>query len=334
MKIVTRKQWGARPARSRSTLSNPTGMTTHWEGVKVGKLDHGRCAGVVREIQRFHMDGRGWVDVAYSALVCQHGYVFEGRWLGVRTAANGTNAGNRAHYAVCVMAGPGDTITPAAKAGVADTYAYFRAHSAGPEAKCHRDWKPTMCPGDELCGFVRAGLPGASTKPTPADPPSAPQPTPAPAGRWLRLGDRGGHVPKLQAMLNALSPDSADVRVDGVFGRRTDAQVRTLQAFFGLGVDGVVGPQTSALIFALLSSGSDARRVPATTIGRGDSGDDVEKWQRLLNAVSDVDVATDGDFGPATEAATKAFQRWFGLAADGVVGPRTRAVAVNVAVRG
>ncbi|HSN98327.1 MAG TPA: peptidoglycan-binding protein, partial [Candidatus Nanopelagicales bacterium] len=55
-------------------------------------------------------------------------------------------------------------------------------------------------------------------------------------------------------------------------------------------------------------------------------GPEVAELQRQLNrhlpAVQRIPV--DGDFGPRTEAAVKAFQRSRGLEADGVVGPRTQ----------
>lgn len=55
---------------------------------------------------------------------------------------------------------------------------------------------------------------------------------------------------------------------------------------------------------------------------RGDSGPAVERWQKILG------VAADGQFGPATEAATKAFQARSGLHADGVVGRATWAAGL------
>lgn len=56
------------------------------------------------------------------------------------------------------------------------------------------------------------------------------------------------------------------------------------------------------------------------TLKKGDNGSEVEKLQSLLK------ITVDGDFGPKTEAAVKAFQKVNASkcgAADGVVGPKT-----------
>lgn len=53
------------------------------------------------------------------------------------------------------------------------------------------------------------------------------------------------------------------------------------------------------------------------TLRRGDDGDDVKYLQGKLG------VTVDGDFGPLTEQAVKAFQRKHKLVVDGVVGPYT-----------
>jgi D-alanyl-D-alanine carboxypeptidase (penicillin-binding protein 5/6) len=57
----------------------------------------------------------------------------------------------------------------------------------------------------------------------------------------------------------------------------------------------------------------------------GATGQLVQALQRTLNARSQPspDLSTDGDFGPATEAAVKAFQTARQLAVTGVVGPET-----------
>jgi len=59
------------------------------------------------------------------------------------------------------------------------------------------------------------------------------------------------------------------------------------------------------------------------TMRRGSSGDEV----KLLQAKLGLDQ--DGQFGPKTQAAVKAYQLTNGLQADGVVGPKTRAILNN-----
>lgn len=58
------------------------------------------------------------------------------------------------------------------------------------------------------------------------------------------------------------------------------------------------------------------------TLRRGSTNADVETLQRALVAVH-FDIAIDSDFGPATEAAVRGFQRVNKLVPDGIVGPRT-----------
>lgn len=61
-----------------------------------------------------------------------------------------------------------------------------------------------------------------------------------------------------------------------------------------------------------------------TLLRRGSHGAAVATWQWRLNLARHAGLAVDEDFGPATEAATKDFQRASGLAVDGLVGPLTR----------
>lgn len=55
----------------------------------------------------------------------------------------------------------------------------------------------------------------------------------------------------------------------------------------------------------------------AAMLQRGDKGDDVKLLQTKLG------ITVDGDFGPATETAVRAFQTARALTADGLVGPKT-----------
>lgn len=61
------------------------------------------------------------------------------------------------------------------------------------------------------------------------------------------------------------------------------------------------------------------------TLGINSTGPDVTALQNRLRERGFSPGASDGSFGPATQAAVLAFQRSEGLVADGVVGPRTAA---------
>lgn len=168
-RIVPRSESGLRPRIGTPTRLVSDLCTIHWEGPKMGTFPHSSCAGKVQSIQRYHMDTKGWTDIAYSAVVCPHGDVYAGRGPGVRTGANGTNTGNASAYAVCALVGEGDPITDALLDGIAAAVAWLGCT----RTNAHRDWKPTACPGDVLAGLAHSGR---FLRPT--TPPSPPAPIP------------------------------------------------------------------------------------------------------------------------------------------------------------
>jgi hypothetical protein len=74
----------------------------------------------------------------------------------------------------------------------------------------------------------------------------------------------------------------------------------------------------------LRAAGIDVREDDnMPTLRRGNQGDEVADLQTILNARYGADLEVDGNFGKATEAAVKAFQKSHGLTADGIVGAKT-----------
>ncbi|MFE7278314.1 peptidoglycan-binding protein [Streptomyces sp. NPDC057623] len=65
--------------------------------------------------------------------------------------------------------------------------------------------------------------------------------------------------------------------------------------------------------------------IGTPTLRRGSQGEAVRKLQRLLNGhVPDLSsLAVDGDFGPATDARVREYQRRVEIDVDGIVGPQT-----------
>lgn len=107
----------------------------------------------------------------------------------------------------------------------------FKASSASEK------WHWFYVRGDDVPKAVldfEAGLKPAKGKPAPVETPVTPKrPT-------LRLGSKGDDVKVVQAAIGAF--------VDGDFGPKTQAAVMQFQRDHGLTVDGIVGPQTWALI--------------------------------------------------------------------------------------
>jgi hypothetical protein len=91
-----------------------------------------------------------------------------------------------------------------------------------------------------------------------------------------------------------------------------------------LDVDGLWGPATAA---AVDRSPTDGFGRPPI-LRRGMLGVEVGQLQGLLRqalTLSPQQLATDGHYGPATEAAVMAFQQQNDLAVDGIAGPDTLA---------
>jgi hypothetical protein len=81
---------------------------------------------------------------------------------------------------------------------------------------------------------------------------------------------------------------------------------------------------TAATTTAPTTPTTPATPAPTAPLKPGDSGDQVKVLQRALEKLGYSPGKIDGDYGPSTTAAVKAFQKANGLDADGVVGPKTR----------
>jgi N-acetylmuramoyl-L-alanine amidase len=155
----------------------------------------------------------------------------------------------------------------------------------------------------------------------------------------LRLGDRGPAVADVQTALRSLGllPDGdgtthprppqamttlPDIALDSaVFDEATELAVRHFQQVRGLSVDGRVGEETyRALNEARWSLGDRLLRYDPE---RPIRGDDVISLQERVHELGYDAGPVDGVFGPETEVGLRAFQRDYGLTADGTCGPAT-----------
>jgi len=97
VQLVTRAEWGARPPRYVNRIATPTPEL--WLHHTAGAGDDGPAD--VRDIQDYHMDVKGWSDIAYSYLVDDDGTVYQGRGAGV--AGGHTEGHNTISHAICAM---------------------------------------------------------------------------------------------------------------------------------------------------------------------------------------------------------------------------------------
>ena len=139
------------------------------------------------------------------------------------------------------------------------------------------------------------------------------------AATLVRRGDLGPAVAEVQAVLVSLTL-LTEPPAEPVFDEDTERALREFQQRRGLSVDGLVGPETYRALAAARFKLGDRLLSPAS---RPFVGDDVAALQdRLLELGFDVG-RPDGVFGSRTELALQAFQREYGLVADGSCGPAT-----------
>ena len=161
----------------------------------------------------------------------------------------------------------------------------------------------------------------------------------------LELGFSGNDVKTLQTRLNRVSNNYPSIPkifpVDGVFGESTDAAVREFQRVFGLTVDGRVGKATWYQLLRIYGGVKKLSELRSEGITReeielaypesiefGDANEYVRIVQYMLNIIAENNpavpsVTEDGIFGDQTREAVTAFQREYGLPANGEINEDT-----------
>lgn len=243
--FTSRKEWGARsPVHPLAPFpGKPKGIKFHYTGGPVSPAvlkDHTRCIAYTRSIQRSHMDGNGWSDIAYNYIVCPHEVII-GRGLHAKSAANGNGPLNNGHYAVMFLVGDSGMKAPTVDMlrTALELVAYIRENGpAGNELKGHRDGYPTSCPGEPIYGWIQAGCPKPKED---EDKLKAP--------KTVGEGDASFDVKTVRGCLLArgyypVAPDLKAWVENMLFDDDLKALVKVFQEARDLDVDGIVGPIT------------------------------------------------------------------------------------------
>jgi peptidoglycan hydrolase-like protein with peptidoglycan-binding domain len=180
-----------------------------------------------------------------------------------------------------------------------------------------------------------------------------------PPTAWLTTGAKNEHVVELQFIINYISQfynSIPSVVEDASYGQTTKDAVTAFQKAFGLSATGNVDAATWQKLYEVYWSlqesvpGNTEPTPPAPTppvptppaptpptsgpeypgylLKQGQDGENIRLMQEYLNKLSTVYpsiplLTADGKFGPATQQAVIAFQKLFGLSADGIIGKAT-----------
>jgi hypothetical protein len=155
--VICRESWGARAAEDGMQDHTIERLTVHHTAAFLG--DNGRAPAMVRGHQRFHIDDRGWPDLAYHYIIDAKGYAYEGRDT-TKAGDTATRYDPAGHFLVCCEGNFDDQSVPEAQLGaLVDVLAWAAARfGVGADAITgHRDHAATTCPGSSLYSTIEDG---------------------------------------------------------------------------------------------------------------------------------------------------------------------------------
>lgn len=153
--IHLRASWGARAFRG-SPQSSPLQTAFVHHTVNSNSYSSAQVPGMLRAIQAYHQDARGWSDIGYNFLVDRFGEIWEGRAGGIDNPVVGAHASghNQGSVGVAFIGEATESVPAAAidafgrligwKLAVSDVQP-SRSNVLG-----HREVGRTSCPGDAL----------------------------------------------------------------------------------------------------------------------------------------------------------------------------------------
>ena len=154
--VITRAQWGAEPLKDNHDPMERVRRITLHHTATLPKMEARTDRDLVKGVQNFHRNTRGWADIGYHWLIGRDGNVYEGRALTIQGAhAGGGN--NVENLGISVV---GNFTEELPKEGQLATVRLFLEEQmakydvAAGEVYGHRDFKPTECPGGALYAWL------------------------------------------------------------------------------------------------------------------------------------------------------------------------------------
>ncbi|GIY21243.1 peptidoglycan-recognition protein 1 [Caerostris darwini] len=156
VEIVSRSEWGARPAAATWTIVRPVRHVIIGHTVTAECLSKESCANIMRSMQNHHMK-LGWGDIGYNFVIGGDGRVYEG--VGWTREGIHTYGWNKKSYGIAFIgnfmkAKPNEKMLKAARSLiVCGVQKEFISHSR--EIHGARDATCTLSPGDALYEIIK-----------------------------------------------------------------------------------------------------------------------------------------------------------------------------------
>lgn len=160
MNVITRAEWKARPAKSRDILPWVKIDTVFVHYTASASDQTGDPKARMRGIQNYHMDTKGWNDIAYNFAFSHDGDVLEGRGWAIKSAATGAENGHSVAFVFLGADKVGrDDVTAKGRAALGQLIREARRRKGRALiVKGHTEAPgiagATECPGKELLAYV------------------------------------------------------------------------------------------------------------------------------------------------------------------------------------
>ena len=172
--IRLRAAWGARAYRGSPQISRPLRTAFVHHTVNSNSYNRSQVPGILRAIQAYHQDARGWSDIGYNFLIDRFGEIWEGRAGGIDNPVVGAHASgqNRGSVGIAFIGEATDSVQRNAIDAFGRLIGWKMSISGIQPSRSnvlgHRDVGSTACPGDALYASLGQIVRGAqaSQRPT------------------------------------------------------------------------------------------------------------------------------------------------------------------------
>lgn len=263
----------------------------------------------VQDVHAWHLSN-GWSGIGYQYFVAKTGIIYTGRPEGAQGAhCPGTNTRS---IGICAEGNytTEKTMPAAQMKAIIElcTSLVNKYHISVSQVKGHKDVPySTTCPGTFYpMNQIKAGIGKVKVTNTPTQVKVA---TTTTNDGLINFGDKGAAVKSVQLKLQSLGYALGNCGADSDFGMGTKVSVMAFQKAMEVTADGIVGATTLSIL----------NEVAAKPLLKLDT--DYSYATKFVQFK--LGIGIDGDFGPGTYNAVKAFQMKKQILADGIVGSGT-----------